>query len=786
MVPGEAFGVPGLPAAVLRARRRRPGRGHHPAPEAASPEWSRAPPATSGPCPRRTCTCTSPGRCGTRRCSSWPSATASCCPTRWSRTGRRSCRRPTRRAGSASSGSTTWRGRCCAPRTTYAGWCARPPRTTSRDGGRVAGDPGRPERVRRPVRRDHRVHRPGARRRARRLARRPGSGIAVVIAANRTRHPLDARTLARLAAQYAGRGVVGFGLSNDERRGTHRATSRRPSRSPSGPGCCWSRTAASCSGPDERAALPRRAARRPARPRRPRRRRTPPCSTGSSTPGVALEVCPVSNVALGVYSDLTSVPLPDAARGRRHRRAGRRRPAAVRVPAGRPVRHDARRPRPRPTTTLAELARMSVRASRAPDDVEDGAARRRSTPGCRRRRRLPRCRHERRRPPGMDETQPITGGRAGTPAAEHEPSRPQPTPRPSRAPAAGLRRRPHAEPHGQPPPAPRSSRRTAQQPVRPQPSRRTGQPPTLRPAGRTASSRLRPPPTAHAVRATAPPAARPPVGDHRAGARHRRPGRHRASAAASRWCSRRSPGRSGASARARDRRDARASYGGREQGQRRHDHGHHRHHPAGARRCWSLVVVLLVIGVAGRRSARADDALSSGSRLRQSSQPTSTGSLTSRMPKRRSHAVADLAGQGQQVGGASRRRGWSARACAWSDRRDRSVAVALAEAGVLDQPGGAGLDRAVGLRPGRARPRARRPAARTGLVKNDPALQVSWSAASSTMPLPRRSAEHRLAHVGQRRPRARARRRGRGPARRTRTGAPRSPSRSWKVTSSTT
>ena len=41
----------------------------------------------------------------------------------------------------------------------------------------------------------------------------------MVIAANRTRHPLDARTLARLAAQYAGRGVVGFGLSNDERRG---------------------------------------------------------------------------------------------------------------------------------------------------------------------------------------------------------------------------------------------------------------------------------------------------------------------------------------------------------------------------------------------------------------------------------------------------------------------------------------------------------------------------------------------------------------------------------------
>src|SRR3984885_16000023 len=50
-------------------------------------------------------------------------------------------------------------------------------------------------------------------------AQATGVGIATVIAANRTRHPLDARTLARLAGQYAGRGVVGFGLSNDERRG---------------------------------------------------------------------------------------------------------------------------------------------------------------------------------------------------------------------------------------------------------------------------------------------------------------------------------------------------------------------------------------------------------------------------------------------------------------------------------------------------------------------------------------------------------------------------------------
>ena len=39
-----------------------------------------------------------------------------------------------------------------------------------------------------------------------------GVGIGVIIAANRTKHPLEARTLARLAVQYAGRGVTGFGL----------------------------------------------------------------------------------------------------------------------------------------------------------------------------------------------------------------------------------------------------------------------------------------------------------------------------------------------------------------------------------------------------------------------------------------------------------------------------------------------------------------------------------------------------------------------------------------------
>lgn len=42
----------------------------------------------------------------------------------------------------------------------------------------------------------------------------------VIVASSWTRSPEHATTLARLAAEYAGHGVVGFGLSNDERHGT--------------------------------------------------------------------------------------------------------------------------------------------------------------------------------------------------------------------------------------------------------------------------------------------------------------------------------------------------------------------------------------------------------------------------------------------------------------------------------------------------------------------------------------------------------------------------------------
>jgi adenosine deaminase len=54
---------------------------------------------------------------------------------------------------------------------------------------------------------------------AARAERSTGVGVRLIVAANRTRPPWEAEMLARLATRFAPLGVVGFGLSNDERRG---------------------------------------------------------------------------------------------------------------------------------------------------------------------------------------------------------------------------------------------------------------------------------------------------------------------------------------------------------------------------------------------------------------------------------------------------------------------------------------------------------------------------------------------------------------------------------------
>jgi adenosine deaminase len=195
---------------------------------------------------------------------------------------------------------------------------------------------------------------------------RTGLGMAVVIAANRTRHPMDARTLARLAAQYAGRGVVGFGLSNDERRG-ETAEFGPAFRIADRAGLLLAPHGGELRGPDNiRACLDHLHADRLGHGVRVGE--DPKLLDRVVEQGVVLEVCPVSNVALGVYSDLTSVPLPQLLD------AG----ATVALGADDPLLFGSRLEGQYATMRaahdlsdeqLAELARMSIRASRAPSDV---------------------------------------------------------------------------------------------------------------------------------------------------------------------------------------------------------------------------------------------------------------------------------------------------------------------------------------------------------------------------------------------------------------------------------
>jgi adenosine deaminase len=86
--------------------------------------------------------------------------------------------------------------------------------------------------------------------------------------------------------------------------------------------------------------------------------------------GIALEVCPTSNVSLGVYSDLTSVPVPTLLE------AG----ATVALGADDPLLFGSRLAGQYATVRaahdlsdadLARLARMSVDASSAPDSLKE-------------------------------------------------------------------------------------------------------------------------------------------------------------------------------------------------------------------------------------------------------------------------------------------------------------------------------------------------------------------------------------------------------------------------------
>ncbi|GAA4287142.1 adenosine deaminase [Georgenia daeguensis] len=137
-----------------------------------------------------------------------------------------------------------------------------------------------------------------------------GVEVGVIVAASRTRHPLDARTLARLAAKHAGDApgqVVGFGLSNDERRGetSEWAPAFRIARHA---GLAGVPHGGELLGPEHVRDVV--AHLKPARLGHGVRSAEDPDLLGRIVDaGIALEVCPSSNVSLGVYHDSSQVPL---------------------------------------------------------------------------------------------------------------------------------------------------------------------------------------------------------------------------------------------------------------------------------------------------------------------------------------------------------------------------------------------------------------------------------------------------------------------------------------------
>ncbi|WP_328943091.1 adenosine deaminase [Streptomyces sp. NBC_00250] len=197
-------------------------------------------------------------------------------------------------------------------------------------------------------------------------SRETGLGMRVLVAANRMKHPLEARTLARLAVRFADRGVVGFGLSNDERRGLARDFDRAFAIAREG-GLLAAPHGGELTGPasvrdcldDLRAARVGHGVRSAEDPRLLRK---------LAERGVTCEVCPASNVALGVYEKHEDVPLRTLFEAGVPMALGADDPLLFgsRLAAQYEI---ARKHHGFTDAELAELARQSVRGSAAPEDV---------------------------------------------------------------------------------------------------------------------------------------------------------------------------------------------------------------------------------------------------------------------------------------------------------------------------------------------------------------------------------------------------------------------------------
>ncbi|GJF29255.1 putative adenosine/adenine deaminase [Kitasatospora sp. NE20-6] len=193
-----------------------------------------------------------------------------------------------------------------------------------------------------------------------------GVGIRVVVAANRMKSPMDARTLARLAVRYTDQGVIGFGLSNDERRGFARDFDRAFAIARSG-GLLAAPHGGELAGPESvRDCLDDLGAGRVGHGVRSAEDRR--LLDRLADRGVTCEVCPASNVALGVYERPEDVPLRTLFEAGVPLALGADDPLlfgsrlAAQYDAARTVHGFG-------DTELAELARQSVRGSVAPESV---------------------------------------------------------------------------------------------------------------------------------------------------------------------------------------------------------------------------------------------------------------------------------------------------------------------------------------------------------------------------------------------------------------------------------
>ncbi|MBT2467559.1 adenosine deaminase [Streptomyces sp. ISL-66] len=199
-------------------------------------------------------------------------------------------------------------------------------------------------------------------------SRETGLGMRVVIAANRMKHPLDARTLARLAVRYAERGIVGFGLSNDERRGMARDFDRAFAIAREG-GLLAAPHGGELAGPSSiRDCLDDLHASRIGHG--VRAAEDPHLLKRLADRQITCEVCPASNVALGVYERPEDVPLRTLFEAGVPMALGADDPLLFgsRLAAQYEI---AREHHAFTDEELAELARQSVRGSAAPADVQE-------------------------------------------------------------------------------------------------------------------------------------------------------------------------------------------------------------------------------------------------------------------------------------------------------------------------------------------------------------------------------------------------------------------------------